>query len=205
MLKQTSELDKLLKRLSDLGDKYQRTYLVRTLSSNEVEQARGLMVEIRNAALSLHKTWDDFVSSNVRIEEVLDILGPDKPRQNDIAKFSTNLTVVCTVGASILRTLDIPLTCIYHYKRQCHSLMDSDAILRQQDATELESSVEKLVNHLRDDIESEHWYIQLVSLYAQTKLTSRIERLTKVLVILTIIVIIGTIIASVTGFLSLPT
>ena len=205
MSKQTSELEKPLKALSDLGDKYRRTYLVRTLSSNEIEQARGLMVEIRNEALSLHKIWDDFVSANVRIERALDILESDEPRHKDITEFSTTLTMVCTVGARVLRILDVPSTCIYHYKRQCYSLTDSHAILRQQDATELESSVEKLVNHLRDDIESEHSYIQLVSLQAQTKLSSRIERLTKVLVILTIFVIIGTIIASVTGFLSLPT
>lgn len=203
MSKQCTELDKALEVLSDLGKKYQRTYFVRQLSFSEVDEARRLLVGIRNAALSLHKTWDDFASANARVEEVLDILRPDALRENDISRFSINLTMVCTAGARVLRCLNTPLVCMSHYRRQCYSLTNPDAMVRQQDATELQSSVEQLMSHLRHDIETERWYIQLVSLYSQTRLAMRIRRLTTVLVVLTVIVIVGTIIASVTGFLSL--
>jgi hypothetical protein len=200
---QPDDLEEKLKMLWGLGERYRQKYSARRLSDGEVVEARKLVVEIRNVALRLQELWDAFADTSVKVETVLDIFRSKNLTENDISQFSTNLTKVSTIGVRLLRNLDNPSRYISHYKRQCDSLKGEDAILKQEDAAELQSSIEQLREYLRNDIESKHGQIQLVSLYAQTKLTSSIRWLTRILVILTGIVIIGTIIAAVTGILSL--
>jgi hypothetical protein len=201
---QLSDLEEELQMLSDLGERYRQKYSARRLSTTEVVESRKLIVEIRNVALRLQKLWDAFADTNIKVETILEIFKSKKLTENDISQFSINLTRVSTIGVRILRSLDNPFRYMSHYKRQCNSLKGEDAILKQEDATELQSTIEQLIEYLKNDIESKHWQIQLVSLYSQTKLTSSIRSLTRLLVILTGIVIIGTIIAAVTGILSLP-
>lgn len=203
MSAQPGRLEGELDRLSSLAEQYQRRYSTRRLSVEEVIEARGRIVEMRNLVLEMRKLWGDFADTGTKVEAVLSIFRSDALAEKGISEFSTSLTMICTMGAGVLQGLDNPLMCTAHYKRQCFLMDDSDAILRQQDAAELESSLEHLATRLRDDVECQRWYIQLVSLYSQTKLAIRMRRLNTILVVLTFILIAGTIIAAVTGVLSL--